>query len=236
MRSTEDWSRAGGVIIALLAAGVSVLVLMPRMLGLATGPEVEVITWLKRTESDGLTLRVPGVAEPLQGQVHHFARITVDVAPGGERAVAWATLDFKGRLGRTEVSSLGVERVPFVRRSREWVPENLAAPRLAAVVGVLEARRRALEAGEPEALRSLLLPGAPADVGGGEELERILSLSKRRYRVEAWYVRLERDDALASELWRLEGDLPSQPVDDKGQRQLSLIRREEEFFFSPGLM
>jgi hypothetical protein len=49
-------------------------------------------------------------------------------------------------------------------------------------------------------------------------------------------VRLERDDALASERWRLEGDLPSQPVDDKGQRQLSLIRREEEFFFSPGLM
>ncbi|EPX59023.1 hypothetical protein D187_003400 [Cystobacter fuscus DSM 2262] len=236
MRSTEDWSRAGGVIIALLAAGVSALVLMPRMLGLATGPEVEVITWLKRTESDGLTLRVPGVAEPLHSQVHHFARITVDVAPGGERAVAWATLDFKGRLGRTEVSSLGVERVPFVRRSREWVPENLAAPRLAAVVGVLEARRRALEAGEPEALRSLLVPGAPVDVGGGEELERVLSLSKRRYRVEAWYVRLERDDALASELWRLEGDLPSQPVDDKGQRQLSLIRREEEFFFSPGLM
>jgi len=236
VRDTEGWSRAGGVLIAVLAAGVAALVLMPRMLGLATGPEVEVITWLKRTESDGLTLRVPGVAEPLRSQTHHFARITVDVAPGGERAVAWATLDLKGRLGHSEVSSLGVERVPFVRRAREWVPENLAAPRLVAVVGALEARRRALEGGEREALRSLLAPEAPADAVGGEELERALSLSKRRYRVQAWYVRLERDDALVSEHWRLEGDLPSQPVDDKGQRQLTLIRREEEFFFSPSLM
>lgn len=226
----------GGILIALLAAGVSVLVLMPRMLGLATGPEVEVITYLKGTEGQGLSLRLPGVAEPLQSREHHFARITVDVAPGGERAVAWATLDFKGRLGRTEVSSLGVERVPFVRRAREWVPENLAAPRLAAVVAALESRRRALEAGSREALQTLLAPEAPPGAGEGTELERLLSLSKRRYRVEAWYMRLERDDARASEKWRLEGDLPSQPVDDKGLRQLSLIRREEEFFFSPGLM
>ena len=238
MSPSEDWSRKGGVLIAVLAAGVAVLVLAPRMLGLATGPEVEVITWLKTTERDGLSLRLPGVAEPLKAQVHHFARITVDVAPGGERAVAWTTLDLQGSLGRTRVSSLGVERVPFVRRGREWVPEGLPAPRLAAVLQALESRRQALEAGDRERLTSLLEGKDPdAGSGGGEaELERVLALRKRRLRAEAWYLRLERDDAVATEVWRLEGELPSRPVDDRGERQLSLIRREEEFFFSPSLM
>jgi len=232
---SEDWSRKGGVLIALLSAGLAVLVLAPRMLGLATGPEVEVITWLKTTERDGLQLRPPGVAEPLEAQSHHFARITVDVDPGGERAVAWATLDLKGSLGKTQVSSLGVERVPFVRRGRQWLPEGLAAPRLAAVLGALESRRRALETGDRERLGALVV--APdAGEGGGAELERVLAVQKRRLRADAWYLRLERDEAVVTEVWRLEGQLPSRPVDDRGERALSLIRREEEFFFSPGLM
>jgi hypothetical protein len=235
---SEDWSRRGGIVIALLAAALAVLVLAPRWLGLATGPEVEIITWLKTTERDGLSLRVPGSAEPVLAQTHHFARITVSLEPGGERAVAWATLDWKGRWGSLQVSSLGVERVPFVRRGQEWVPEGLPAPRLAAVLRALDARRRALNAGDRDALRALLVPGVAPDAGPGEtaELERILSLRKRHFQVDAWYVRLERDDALATEVWRLEGELPSRPVDDRGQRPLSLIRREEEFFFSPGLM
>ncbi|HEX8437810.1 hypothetical protein [Archangium sp.] len=236
MRSTQDWSRLGGVVIALLAAGVALTVLMPRLLGMAAGPEVEIITALKSTEQDRLELAIPGAGARLTSQTHHFARITVSVEPGGQRAVASATLDFSGRLGRTEVSSLGVEQVPFVLRGREWVPEGLAAPRLAAVVGALEARRRALEAGDRKTLMALRGPGEAGDGGGEAEVERVLALQRRRYEARAWYLRLERDEAVVTEEWRLEGVLPSRPVDEKGQRRLSLIRSGEEFLFSPGLM
>ncbi|MFY0524685.1 hypothetical protein ACN28I_16500 [Archangium gephyra] len=177
MRSTEDWSRLGGGLIIVLAAAAAMVVLVPRLLGVAAGPEAEIITALKTTEREGLSMTLPGVQAPLESQKHYFARITVNVEPGGERAVAWATLDFDGKLGATAISSLGVERVPFVRRGREWVPENLAAPRLAAVVRALESRRRALESGNRQALAGLRAPGLEANMGGGEaELERVLEL------------------------------------------------------------
>lgn len=238
MRSSEEWSRLGGVLIVVLAAVAALVVVVPRLLGAAAGPEVEIITALKRTEQRGLALTVPGSSAQLLSQQHHFARITVNVAPGGQRAVAWATLDFTGSMGSTEVSSLGVERVPFVLKEGEWVPERGAAPRLVAVVSALEARRRALEAGDVAALSVLLAPEAAggAEEGGQEELEGLLALQRRRYRARAWYLRLERDEATVSEQWRLEGDLPSRPVDERGQRQLSLLRRGEEFLFSSRLM
>jgi len=237
VRRTEDLSRLGGVLIVGLALGATVLVLVPRLLGAAAGPEAEIITALKSTEREGLELTLPGVGEKLVSREHHFARITVNVEPGGQRAVAWATLDFTGRLGRTEVGSLGAERVPFVLRGRTWEPEGLMAPRLVAVVGRLEARRRALETGNRTALEALRAPGAVAEEGGeAKEVEKVLALQRRRYHAEAWYLRLERDEVVASETWRLEGVLPSRPVDERGQRRLSLIRSGEEFLFSPRLM
>ncbi len=237
MRSTQDWSRLVGVFIVVLALGATLLVLVPRLLGAAAGPEAEIITALKSTEREGLELTLPGAGGKLVSREHHFARITVNVEPGGQRAVAWATLDFTGRLGRTEVGSLGVERVPFVLRGRTWEPEGPTAPRLVEVVGRLEARRRALETGNRTALEALRAPGAVAEGGGeAEEVEKVLALQRRRYQAEAWYLRLERDEVVASETWRLEGVLPSRPVDERGQRRLSLIRRGEEFLFSPRLM
>lgn len=234
MRTTQDWSRLGGLLIAGLAAALALAVLGPRFLGFAAGPEAEIITALKRTESEGLELRIAGTGAPLVSREHHFARITVDVEPGGQRAAAFATLDFNGTLGDTSVSSLGVERVPFVFKDGSWEPETQAAPRLVAAVTALEARRRALDAGDREALK--LLAGPEAAEPGGPELEQLLRLQKRRYRAEAWYLRLERDDAVATERWQLQGSLPERPVDARGERQLSLVRHAEEFLFSPALM
>lgn len=238
MRSSEEWSRLGGVLIAVLAAVAALVVVVPRLLGAAAGPEVEIITSLKSTEQHGLALTVPGSSAQLLSQRHHFARITVNVAPDGRSAVAWATLDFTGSMGSAEISSLGVERVPFVRKEGKWVPERSAAPRLVAAVSVLEARRRALEAGDVAALSALREreSAGEADEGGQRELERMLAFQRRRYRVRAWYLRLERDEASVTEQWRLEGDLPERPVDERGQRQLSLLRRGEEFLFSSRLM
>lgn len=241
MRSTEDWSKLGGILIAALAlamlAGVG-----PRVLGLAAGPEAEIITALKRLEKDGFELSLPGVPAPLKSRDLHYDRLAVRVEPGGQRAVVLATLDFVGSLGDTQLSSLGVEEIPFVLRDGDWRIEGRPVPRLAAVVVALEARRRALDAGDPEQLARLSASesedgGTPerdgGSVGVGEpDLETVLALKRRRYRAEAWFVRLERDEAVATERWRLEGDLPSQPVDRRGERQLNLLRHGEEFLFS----
>lgn len=128
MRTTEEWSRLGGLVIAGLAVLAASALLVPRLLGFAAGPEVEVITALKRTESYGLSLSVPGASVPLTSQEHHFARITVTVEPGGKRAVAHSTLDFKGTLGATQVGTAGVERSPFVSKRGDWVPETTESP------------------------------------------------------------------------------------------------------------
>jgi hypothetical protein len=240
VRTSEDWSRLGGILIFTLALGLTLAMMGPRLLGKAAGPETEVITFLKGTEQDGLSLSLAGIPTPLTAKQHRFALITVRPEPGAQRAEALATLDFTGTLGTTQVSSLGVERVPFILKNGEWVPEGQWVPRLAAVVTALEARRQALEAGDTAALARLGAlaagdGGVPVQVGG-PELEALLALKQRRYRVEAWYLRLERDEAVVSEHWRLEGVLPSRPVDQRGERQLILIRRGEEFFFSPSLM
>ncbi len=240
MRSTEDWSKLGGILIAAIA-GAMLAGIGPRMLGLAAGPEAEIITALKRQEKEGITLSLPGATAPLKSREVHYSHLTVRVEPGAQRAVVLSTLDFTGSLGDTEVSSLGVEEVPFVLQDGDWRLEGRAAPRLTAVVEALEGRRRALEAGNPEELARLSVPegedGGPGghdggSVGVGEpDLETVLALKKRRYRAAAWFIRLERDEAVATEHWRLEGDLPSQPVDRMGERRLILYRRGEEFLF-----
>lgn len=234
MRTTEEWSRLGGLVIAALAVLAACAVLIPRLLGFAAGPEAEVITALKRTEAYGLSLPIPHSAVPLTSEELHFARITVTVEPGAKRAEAFATLDFEGRLGATQVGTAGVERVPFVLKDGDWTPEPSAAPRLVAVVAALEARRRALETADAEALSRLLAPGNPGVAG--PEWDELKMLRGRVYRAEAWYIRLEREEAVVTEHWRLQGSLPSRPVDTRGQRSLSLTLHGDEFLFSPGLM
>ncbi|MFY2563707.1 hypothetical protein ACN469_39295 [Corallococcus terminator] len=234
MKTTEEWSRLGGLVIAGLAVLAACAVLIPRLLGFAAGPEAEIITALKHTEAYGLSLPIPHASEPLTSQEHHFARITVKVEPGAKRAEAFATLDFEGKLGATQVGTAGVERVPFVLKDGDWTPEPSAAPRLVAVVAALEARRRALETADTEALGRLLAPGNPGVAG--PEWDELKMMRGRVYRAEAWYIRLEREEAVVTEHWRLQGSLPSRPVDTRGQRSLSLTLHGDEFLFSPGLM
>jgi hypothetical protein len=226
-----------------------VAVVGPRVLGLAAGPEAEIITVLKRFEKEGVSLSLAGVATELTSRELHYERITVRVEPGGQRAAVLTTLDFTGSLGDTQVSSLGVEEVPFVLQDGDWEPERGEAPRLAAVVVALEARRRALEQGDREVLARLAGPqgteggedGGSEGVDGGSEgvgelnLDTVLALKKRRYRAGAWFIRLERDEAVATEHWHLQGDLPSRPVDQRGESRHRLLRDGQEFLFSSAL-
>ncbi|RKH37693.1 hypothetical protein [Corallococcus sicarius] len=234
MRRLEDWGKLGGIGIAALALAAALLFFGPRLLGAAAGPEAEIITTLKEAEHDGVSLPVPGAPVPLVSRKIQYARIAVSVAPDGQSAEAYATLDFEGVLGTTVVSTAGVERVPFALEAGEWKPQPSVAPRLVAAVAALEARRRALAQGLPQELARLTGPGG--DGGVGQAWAEAAPLRRRRLTVAAWYLRLERDEAVVTEHYRLEGDLPSRPVDTRGERPLLLVREGDQFLFSPGLM
>ena len=232
----RDPARTLGLAAAVLLAGVAAVVLLPRF-ELASGIEVDLITRLKTTERDGLSVPVPGVPVPLVSQRHHFDRITIRVDSSRQTATAVATLDFDGTLGEVKVSSLGLERVPWQLREGAWAPVEGWAPTLARVVGALEARRGALEAGSLTRLAALR-GGEDVPPPPGEEaaLAGLLHVRQRRYQVRAWYIRAEREEILVTEEYRLTGQLPDRPVDEGGRRHLILRPRGRDFFFWPGIM
>jgi hypothetical protein len=223
----------------LFFAGVGVLALLgvlagPRVLGLFAGPEVQIVSALKATEPSTLQVAVKG-AQPLVLHRHYFERILVNADLASRRADAVATLDAEGRLGETKVSSLGFERIPFVHDGGAWKPEGAWAPRLAAALAALEARRRALEQGDLETLGRLGRAEVSA-VRADEWVSGLLTLRKRQVRAEAWYLRSERDGVLVSEDFRVLGETPDRPVDERGTRQFVLEQDGTEFFFAAGLM
>ena len=206
---------------------------LPKLLGAASGADVELITQLKTAERDGLQLQVRGGT--LTGHKVAYQRITVTVDEPARRATVLATLDFTGEVGQTEVSSLGVEKVVFVSDGKDWKPEGSLAPRLVAVVNALESRRRALEAGDGSRLAHL----AVLTDGGslGAEAEQWLAMVERTLRVDAWFIRLERDGADVSEQYRMEGVGRDRPFRAAGPRRLHLeLFPGGEFFFPAGLM
>ncbi len=219
--------------LAVAAAVGLAVVWLPRMLGAAGGSEVEVITLLKTRERDGLELAVAGGT--LVSHSVAYQRITVTVDEAARRATVLATLDFTGTVGHTDVSSLGVEKIPFVSDGKEWRPEGSWAPRLVAAVNALERRRRGFEAADRPRLTRL---AGVTDGGGlGDEAERWLGLADCRLRVDAWYLRLERDEATASEQYRIEGVSQDRPFRSAGPRKLHLqLSDGGEFFFPTGLM
>lgn len=224
--------RAVGLIAlsVLLLAGLAHF--LPRLWLFAAGEETEIITALKRAERRDLRLKVPGSQEELVARKVRFDRMQIHLQPDG-RAVVNATVDFEGRFGQIEVSSLGFERVPLRRSGLSWEPERGLLPRLAAAVGALEERRKAIERGDRQALARL---AESMDGGADAELESVLAVRDRRYQVGAWYVRSERQEVLVTEEYRLTGFTKDRPVDEKGSRRLRLLPLGEGFIFSQGLM
>ena len=154
------------VIVFALGAG---LLLAYQLVGAAAGPEPALIALLRQTENDGLHLVVPGASEALVSAKHHFDRFSVRIGPNGDTAEVVSTLDFTGRLGATQVSSVGLERTAFEYRAGGWRPVSGLAPLLTQVVGALEARRRSVA------------PKAPG------------------YQALGWFIRIEREQAMATE-------------------------------------
>jgi len=212
-----------GFLAATVALVVAVAVLGPRLLGVAAGPEVELVTRLKAFERTGLELPV-GALGTLHGANVNFQRLSVTLDADGQGATVTSTLDLTGNFergptSRTTVSSLGLERARYRFRDGAWEPETSDAPRLLAILSALETRRRALEG-----------DAVPPDAGA-ESLE---GMTRRVYTSEAWFIRSERGDVLVSEDYRLEGQRPERPVDEKGTRRLSLVEDAAGLFNFPG--
>lgn len=208
------------------------LVYAPAILDAAAGPDAALQSILQNAESSGVSIAIPGASVPLQSCRLHFDRVSTHVEASGQQAQARSTLDFEGTLAGVEVSSLGVERTAFDRQGSAWRPRDGLAPRLAAVVAALEARRQALEKGDGKALALL---AASAQVGeraqGGDLLRRISS--GEDYRAIAWYIRLERDRAVVSEQYEI-GRADGAPK--RVQTRLALELRGSQFLFSESLL
>lgn len=224
----------GGALV-LVAVVVALGLLVARLGSGAGGAEGQVLSELHALAKEGLRVPVSGTETPLVGSRVRLGVTTVLMEEGGERAIAVALLDFTGRLGSTEVSSLGYERVPFVRSRGGWVPEHGPAPRLAASVAALEARRRAVEAGDLGALEALQDADGPPPTAV-REVQDLLTLQRRRYEVRSWILRSEREEVLVAEHFRLTGDGREAPVDRLGLRNLRLVPENGNLTFSPGVM
>jgi hypothetical protein len=221
------------VLGALVVAGA--LALLPKV-GALSNPEAELITQLKHTERDGLTLPLGPGLPSLVSSRHHFDRITVALDLTARTAKAVSTLDLDGQVGQTRVSSLGLERTPFREADGRWAPSDGYAPLLRDALSLLERRRRALEQDGTAALAALVTPADRAKALSDPRLAALRAVSHRRYRVQAWYLRTERSRVRVTEEYRLEGDTPDRPVDEEGRRSLVLVREGDALLFEGALM
>lgn len=218
-----------GFVAATVALLLAVFVLGPRLLGIAGGPEVELVTRLKKLERTGIEVQLPNGT--LRGEDLQFQRISVTLDAAGTVATVTCTLDFNGNFQPkgadrfTRVSSLGLERFRFTLKDHEWVSEQPEAlpPRLGAIVTALEDRRRMIERGE----------NLPPD-------SDVARMTRRVYLSEAWFIRSEREDVTVSEDYRMTGETRDRPIDEKATKRLSLAEDTAagvtRFRFPDGIM
>jgi hypothetical protein len=211
------------------------LVYAPTLLDAAAGPDAALQSILQNAEGLGLSIEIPGSSVPLRSRRLHFDRISTHLEPTDQAALARSTLDFEGTLGSIEVSSLGVETTAFDRQGGGWRPRNGLAPRLAAAVAALEARRRALERGDGDALGAL---AASAEVGRAARESDLLrrAASGGPFHPIAWYIRLERDRALVTECYQIDAGGGDSSAPKSGKRRLTLELRGSQFLFSGSLL
>ena len=172
---------------------------LPRMLAATGGPEPELLAQLRIAERTLAPIPVAGVEQPFQPRSLHFDRISVDVDGDGERATLVGTLDARGRIGPVEVSSLGRERLHFVRQAGRWQLEGVLAPALSAALSTLSLRARLLGGRSVDELSMLVGAADRERVLNDPRLAPILGIAGHRWEPQAWYLRSERDGVVATE-------------------------------------
>jgi len=142
--------------------------------------------------------------------------VAVDAGPGTRNAFdAFGQLSLAGRIDGVPVSYVGNERFR-IRCGRTCRIDGPMAPRLAAVVEALVARRDALAAGDPAALAALASTEPRIDPEG------MRAAADRE--VAGWFIRVEGDEAVVGE---------ASP--DGKQKRLQLVRAGDAWRFASGL-
>lgn len=189
-------TRAVVVLLGLaLLLGVA-WALLPRLLGAAGGPEPELVAALRSAELTRAAVPVAG-APPFLPKSLRFDRFAVSV--DGDRAAVVATLDASGMSGAVQVSSLGRERIRFVRRGGRWELDGALAPSLSEALAALWRRAEVLSGSSPEALAPLLDPADRARSLDDARLLPVLHLPLHHWEPRAWFLRSERAEVLVTE-------------------------------------
>ena len=199
MTVAEDDRRATRAVVVLLglaAIAGAVWAFLPRMLGAAGGPEPELLAAVRTAELARAAVPIPD-APPFTPRSLHFDRFTVRV--DGDRASVVATLDAAGTSGPVEVSSLGRERVQFVRRGGRWEPEGPLAPALSGALAALWRRAALLSGSAAESLGPLVVSADRERALGDARLGAVLRVPEHRWEPRAWYLRTERGEVLVTE-------------------------------------
>jgi hypothetical protein len=225
-------TRAVLVLLGLCAVVGAVWATLPRMLGAAGGPEPELIAALRAAELARAPIPVPGAPafEPRSLRFDRFS-ITVD----HDRASAVATLDASGSSGGVEVSSLGRERVQFVRREGRWEVDGPLAPALAGALSVLWTRARLLSGTSIEALGPLVQPADRDRALADARIDSLLRIPGHRWEPRAWYLRSERGEVLVTEEAVLSSS-SRKPEPRTGRLQLHPSGNAGSFVFAGGLL
>lgn len=225
-------TRAVGVLIGLALLAGAAWAMLPRMLGAAGGPEPELVSALRSAELSRASIPVNG-APPFEPRSLRFDRFSVSVE--GDRAAVVATLDASGVSGGVQISSLGRERIRFVRRGGRWEPESALAPALSEALAALWRRAGLLSGSSAGALAPLLTAADRERSLGDARLSPILDLPGHRWEPRAWFLRSERGEVLVTEEASLTA--PSRNPEPRTGR-LRLVPSEEagSFVFAGALL
>ena len=184
---------------ATLAAPLGLLLLtLPSCstCGPILGPQAEVELSLRGLERAPPPLEIEGAGRL---ELAHLAFDRVIVKPESSLWLAVATVDATGTLaspfGPIEVSCLGRERIPFVRRGGAFVPAAGPLPTLAEALAVLIRRHQALARGDAASLEGLVAKGYRDERA---TRERALALARERMSLplappQRFSVRLEKE-------------------------------------------
>lgn len=166
--------------------------------------------------ADGFALPVDGTT--LEVPPGKLVATSVTTAPLGEgRLRTFGRVSLEGRLDGLPVSYVGDERF-VVRCAARCELEGSPAPRLVALLAVLDARRAALAAGDRQKLIELAVPDARPQLARAD----LRAAAERP--TAGWFIRIDRDEALVGEATR-----------GGGQRQLILRGEGAGWRFVSGL-
>ncbi len=185
-----------------------------------------------------------GIQDKAEGTDLQFRFVSRTMEVEGDEATVFARGEASGFLQGVRTECICVEAIPFVRAEGGWSVDGFPLARLAAVSAALDARHKAFENRDVDAYRAL----AHADYGDDPDslrdlrarLETVLADvgdEPVRQEILARTMRVERNEAIVTERWRLsfgEDDAGEEAVE--GRARYVLVPTDDGWRFTSGLM